>query len=197
MNEETEPTHEPALNERQRKLVQFVASGMNTQQAAKAAVFSPSYARKSSRLLRHPAIAQAIAAIRSEARTVAMYGVVEAMREASDAAAFAKASKQSMALVRAVELRAKLSGLLVDRVEVVNVDLRGALERAQVRVINATQLPGPSRDASPPAALPLPSKTAIRWGAAIAGDRVAENPEAGPASGESVRQVNNGGPENR
>lgn len=55
---------------------------------------------------------------------MAIYGLVEAMKEAEDAAAFAKLHKNPMANVKACELRAKLSGLLIERVEVLEVDLK-------------------------------------------------------------------------
>jgi hypothetical protein len=180
----------PELNDRQRKFVDGVAGGMKTQQAARAAGFAPSYARKASRLLKIPMIAAAVEAIREKGRDLAAYGLVEAMREADDAAAFAKLHKNPMALVKAFELKAKLSGLLIDRVEVATVDLRGALEAAERRVINVTN--GAS---SPVGRLPLPTHGSTRWSPPIPGDQ--EDPEAGPVDGESVRQVNNVGPEIR
>jgi phage terminase small subunit len=83
-----EPMNEGELTERQRKLVQYVATGDPVQQAARKAGFSASYARKSSRLLKHPAIAQAVAAIRTDARREAVYGLVEAVREIDKAIVF-------------------------------------------------------------------------------------------------------------
>ena len=68
----------------------------------------------------------------------AKYDLTVAMGEANDAAAFARANKNSMALVKATELWAKLSGLLIDRVEIVPVDLVAALERAERRVVDVT-----------------------------------------------------------
>jgi hypothetical protein len=67
-----------------------------------------------------------------------VYDLATAMKEADEVCAFAKLHKNAMAYMKATELRAKLSGLLVDRVEVVSVDLTGALERAERRVINVT-----------------------------------------------------------
>ena len=51
---------------------------------------------------------------------------------------FAKKHGNSMALVKAIELRSKLSGLLIDRAEVkvAVVDVRAALEEAKARVRN-------------------------------------------------------------
>ena len=138
-----EPMHKGELNERQRRFVEEMARGLSTQQAATSAGYSPAYARKSSRLLKQPMIAKAIAEIREKGRTLAAYRLAEAMAEAYDAAAFAKANKNSMALVKACELRAKLSGLLVDRMEVVTLDLSSALQDARTRVIDVhTITPG-------------------------------------------------------
>jgi hypothetical protein len=183
----------PELNDRQRKFVDGVAGGMKTQQAARAAGFAPSYARKASRLLKIPMIAAAVEAIREKGRDLAAYGLVEAMREADDAAAFAKLHKNPMALVKAFELKAKLSGLLIDRVEVATVDLRGALEAAERRVINVTNVTNGA--SSPVGRLPLPTHGSTRWSPPIPGDQ--EDPEAGLVDGESVRQVNKVGPEIR
>ena len=97
---------------------------------------------------------------------MAVYGLVEAMKEAEDAAAFARENKNSMALVKACELRAKLSGLLIDRVELVKVDLTGALARAEARVLSVTPLS-------------LESRGLIDWRPHIPG-----NPEAAPADGQ-------------
>ena len=63
------------------------------------------------------------------------------MKEAESAAAFAREHKNPMALVKATELRAKLSGLLIDRLEVVPPDdLKAALLEARTRVINTIDL---------------------------------------------------------
>lgn len=153
MNDGMEPMNTAELTERQRRLVEFVGSGLSVQQAATKAGFSPSYARKSSRLLNHPGIAQAIAAIRAEGRTLAAYSLAEAMKEAEDAARFARLKGNAMALVKSVELRSRLSGLLIERIETVTIDLKGSLEAAKNRVVmvNAPppQLcanPGPATD---------------------------------------------------
>jgi hypothetical protein len=114
---------------------------------------------------------------------MAVYGLVEAMKEAEDAAAFAKANKNSMALMKACELRAKLSGLLIERVEVVEVDLTAALARAEACVFDVTPRT-------------FPSTVSIDRRPHIPGNPVADS-EAGEADGESARRVNNGGPENR
>ncbi len=145
--------NEGELTERQRKLVQYVATGDPMQQAAKKAGFSPSYARKSSRLLKHPMIAAAVEAIRAEGRTLAAYDLSEAMKEAEDAARFARLKGNAMALVKSIELRARLSGLLIERIETVTVDLKGSLEAARNRVV-MVNAPPPQ-----PCAIPGPVTT--------------------------------------
>jgi phage terminase small subunit len=112
-----------------------MTSGLSAQEAARHAGFSPSYAKKSSRLLKYPAIVAAVAGIRMEGRKLAAYDLKTAMREAEEVCAFARANRNAMAHCKGTELRAKLSRLLVDRVEVANVDLKGVLDRAAARVI--------------------------------------------------------------
>jgi len=135
MNDGMDPMDAADLTERQRRLVEFVASGLSVQQAATKAGFSASYARKSSRLLKHPAIAQAVAAIRTDARREAVYGLVEAVREIDKAIVFGYSVSNPMSVAKLLELKSKLFGLLVDRVEIATVDLKGALEAARNRVV--------------------------------------------------------------
>lgn len=102
---------------------------------------------------------------------MAVYDLATAMAEAEAVCTFAKKHKNAMAYCKGTELRAKLSGLLIDRVEVVNVDLRGSIARAEARIINATNV------------TPLPANGSVRWAPHIPGDPVAD-PEAGPADGQ-------------
>jgi phage terminase small subunit len=169
------------VNHRQQKFIEAVASGLSTQEAARHAGFSPSYARKSSRLLKQPMIASAIAGIRMEGRKLAAYDVATAMQEALEDHKFAVEKGNAMAAVKATELRAKLSGLLIDRIEVVPVDLRGALDRAEARVLNVTNVPS-NGASSPVKSLPLPAAGSGRWRPHIPGD--SGDPEAGPADGQ-------------
>jgi hypothetical protein len=61
------------------------------------------------------------------------------MQEAQEVIEFAKSTKNAMAYMKAVSLRAELSGLLVQQLHIKQevIDLRGALEEARVRVINS------------------------------------------------------------
>jgi phage terminase small subunit len=142
------------LNDRQRKFVDHVARGVSAQEAARLAGYGSSYAKKASRLLQCPPVARELELIRAKARDIASYTLVEAMGEANAAAQFARENKNSMALVKATELRAKLSGLLIERVEIATVDLRASIDGARdrvLKVINEAQavLSGPSSDAPP------------------------------------------------
>lgn len=127
--------------ERLRRYVENIGRGMDSFSAAKAAGYSDSYARVAAhRLMKKPAVAKAIAAIRAEGMKLASYDLTRAMDEALKAMEFAYKHEQCMAVVKATELRAKLSGLLVDKVEVVSVDLTKALAMAEARVLQS-QLP--------------------------------------------------------
>ena len=166
------------LTDKQRRYVENIARGLDSRTAAKSAGYSDSFSKVAAhRLGKKPAVAQAVERIRAEGMKIAVYDLATAMAEAEAVCAFAKLHKNAMAYCKGTELRAKLSGLLIDRIEVVPADLRGALDRAEARVLNVTNIT-PQAAVTP---LPLPSKTAIRWGAAIAGDR---EPEAGPVDGQ-------------
>jgi phage terminase small subunit len=130
------------LTDKQRRYVEGLARGLPSRDAAKAAGYSRSYAMVAAhRLKSKPAVVEALANVRREGMKMASYSLVEAMAEADAAAQFARQHKNPMAVVKAAELRAKLSGLLIDRVEVFTADLRGALDEAKLRVVNAIALP--------------------------------------------------------
>jgi hypothetical protein len=130
------------LTDKQRKYVEHLAAGMDSRTAAKGAGYSDSYSRvAASRLAKKPEIAKAIEVIRKKGCEMAAYDLAAAMKEAESAATFARLHRNPMALVKATELRAKLSGLLIDRLEVVPpVDLKGALFEARTRVITIVDI---------------------------------------------------------
>ena len=174
-----------ASTARMQRYVENLGRGMTSFPAAKAAGYSDSYARViATRTKNNPMVAQAIESIRAEGRKLACYDVTVAMQEALDDHAFAIQKGNAMAAVKATELRAKLSGLLIDRVEVVEVDLTGALARAEMRVINASA-PLPNGALGPVTPLSLAAKGPIDWRPRIAGSQVAENPDTGPADGQA------------
>ena len=160
------------LNARQQRLVELVATGIPVQQAAQQAGFSPSYARKASKLLKLPAIATAVADIRERGRSLAAYNLATAMREAQEVIDFAKKHKNSMAYFKAVQHRADLSGLLLQRVEISTVDLAGSLQRARSRVIDVLNVTPrqPCEDG-------LAVQGGARWNTRLAGDPAPSDPE--------------------
>lgn len=81
----------------------------------------------------NPVVQQAIQDMQAKARAVVSYSLAQALRDCDTAAAFATEHKNPNALVKAYELKSKLSGLLIERVEVRTVSLKEALEAAKMR----------------------------------------------------------------
>lgn len=69
------------------------------------------------RFLDRPQVQAEIKKIREKAEQEAAYGANEAMKEAEEAMAFAKETRNANAFVKAVELRSKIKGLLIDKVD--------------------------------------------------------------------------------
>ena len=86
----------------------------------------------------NPIVREYLSEIQRNTAVIAAYTATTAMNEAKDGMVFAKDTNNAAAYVKAVELRAKLSGLLIDRVEVFTADLKGALLEASKRIINVT-----------------------------------------------------------
>ena len=127
------------LTDKQRRYAENIARGLGSREAAKVAGYSESFSKVAAhRLQKYPAVAKTIAEIRRAGMKAAVYDLTTAMKEAEEVCTFAKLHKNAMAYMKGTELRAKLSGLLIDRVEVVPVDMVGALERAERRVIDVT-----------------------------------------------------------
>lgn len=82
-----------------------------------------SASNKASALAKNPAIVARLAAIRAPIirdiqTNTAGYGLVQAMKEAEEALEMARDTRQAGSMVAAVQLRAKLNALLIDRKEV-------------------------------------------------------------------------------
>ncbi len=127
-----------SLNPKQAVFVAEYLKDSNGSRAAIAAGYSKhSASQVAYRLLNlSPAVMEAV----KEARAIAMrkceYSAEVAMREAEEAIEFAKETKNANALVKAVELRARLNGLIIDRIDqrmAVMVDLGEALREAKAR----------------------------------------------------------------
>jgi hypothetical protein len=161
------------LTDKQCRYAENIATGMDSRAAARSDGYSESFSKVVAHRFRaNPAIVKAVEDIRKKGRDMAAYGLVEAMEEAEDVCAFAKLHKNAMAYCKATELRAKLSGLLIDRVEIMPIDLRGALLAAQSRVLTAIDITPrqPCEDG-------LAVQGGARWETRLAGDPLPSDPE--------------------
>lgn len=127
------------LTPKQIRFLELMASGIEQKQAGEQSGLRSSGSRY--RVLTNPVAQQYLSSLRAESRAIVAYDIACAMQEAKEARDFAIEHENPMAVVKATELRAKLSGLLVDRVEISTVDLTGALSRAEHRVLNVTPQP--------------------------------------------------------
>lgn len=124
------------ITPKQQMFADAIATGMNYNAAAKQAGYKSTASAHEAK--QHPLVREYLSSIQSRAAALVGHTVVEAMLEAKDGMDFAKETENATAFVKAVELRAKLSGLLIDRVEVFTADLKGAIEMAQARVVDVT-----------------------------------------------------------
>ena len=137
------PNHQ-RLTGKQIKFIQLLASGMGNKEAGQQCDLRSSGSQY--RTLTNPLAIQYLSSLRAESRAIAAYDVAMAMQEAKEARDFAYEKGNAMAVVKATELRAKLSGLLIDRVEIATVDLTGALSRAEQRVSKQVTQAEPQAD---------------------------------------------------
>lgn len=116
----------------------YIANGGNGVRAA----IEAGYAEKSAAGRAHtllttaPAVIAAVAEMRAEIKQRGLYTVERAMVDLDAAAAFCRQHKQGTALVRAQELKMKLSGLLVEKIDlrVQPPDIAQVLIEARKRV---------------------------------------------------------------
>ena len=135
------------ITPRQLHYAELRGSGLSQAEAARQAGYSAKAA--ACKADRNPIVQQYLNGIQNAARVKAGYTVAIAMEEAKDSMRFAHETKNANAYCKAVELRAKLSGLLIERVEVVSIDLSGSIARAEQRVL--TQLtPAEPHDSATP-----------------------------------------------
>lgn len=123
------------------------------------AALSAGYSRSSApqmvrRTLRNPLALDYLETLRAKSRAITAYDLSTAMRESLAVIEFAKERGNAMAYFKAVEHRAKLMGLLVERVETVSVDLTAALAEAKRRWIERSAKASPAAElAAEPSAL--------------------------------------------
>lgn len=105
------------------KQATFVAEYLkdsNGTRAAIAAGYSPRNARHQAWELLHkqPSVVEALEETRKASAKKAEYNLDTAMKEAEEAIEFSKNTKNANAYVKAVELRTKLNGLLIEKHDV-------------------------------------------------------------------------------
>ena len=134
------------MNQRQLLFTQAYLAGKSATEAARQAGYRESTAKKAAtRLLVLPDIKAAIRESRIQIQDQTQFGVIEAMKEAQGAANFAIEHRNPMAYVKATELRARLSGLLVERHEILpSFDLAAIIAEARARVARVIDAPLPA-----------------------------------------------------
>lgn len=124
------------LTEKQEKFCQAIVTGVSQSDAYRSAYnagrMSPQVVQnKASLLAKKGEVRVRIESLRAPVVAKLQYGLEQAMLEAADAFAVSKAKEQGGAMVAAVQLRAKLNGLLVDRSEVKH----GPIDQASTDVL--------------------------------------------------------------
>jgi hypothetical protein len=132
----TLPRKARALDYRSRLAIEGVLAGKSRPNALKDAGYSPSYAvRRAGWFFNRPEVAKALEEGWAKIREKKMYTATTAMNECAEVIKLAIQCKNPMSYVKAVELRAKISGLLTDVLRIEHVDIRGAIDEARNRTI--------------------------------------------------------------
>jgi hypothetical protein len=126
------------LNPRQEKFVCFFLQGLSATESAVRAGFTKSYAKGAAGgLLKIDKVARAIRDEQAKLRAKTMFDVAQAFVEIDTCIKDFRASEHpnQIAIIKSVELKCKLSGLLVDKLEVKGVvDIRAAIEAGRSRM---------------------------------------------------------------
>ncbi len=118
-------------NTRKELFVEALITGVSGAEAARRAGYRESNARgRASALLKDPLVQEELERRRTALREMTAYDVGHAMGELDSCMEFARETKNAGALAKAIELRTKLSGLLIER-----RDVRGA-HAIRVEVVN-------------------------------------------------------------
>lgn len=137
----------PALTPRQEAFAQAVASGMNQSDAYRSAYSATNMKAatihvKACELMAEGKIRGRVAELRQPAIKEAQYDLLQAMKEAAEAMEVARSKENGGAMVAAVTLRAKLSGLLIEKKEIRTGPLEGLPPddaKALIEAIDAIQ----------------------------------------------------------
>jgi len=136
----------PELNPRQALFVQFYLAGNSPKHAAMKAGYNGKTPEGTAQsLLRIPKVRAAIAKHQEKVNKKMGFNLEKAMEEAQAALDFAREKNNPMAMVKATELRCKLSGLLIEKHDIsVNlVSIDNALLNASNRVLPLLLEPKP------------------------------------------------------
>lgn len=131
--------HEP-ISEKLGIFAKELAKHGNKTRAAKAINEN---AMSGTRLSRHPEVVKVMAETRLAIVEKVKYTAIEAMKEAEMTIQFARETENASAMVKAVELRSKLMGLLVDK-----IDLRASVG-FKVAISGIDDEPPPPREPEP------------------------------------------------
>ena len=149
-----EPKGPRPLTPRQQQYVNGVLRGLSKAEAARQANYAPVYSRQAGgRIEKVPGVTAAIQHAQAELRGKTLYDVAQAVKEIDQAIIFGYARQNPMAVAKLLELKSRLHGLLVDKHEVVTVDISGALlaarQRAAQREPREPTMPTLSHGAAP------------------------------------------------
>jgi hypothetical protein len=123
------------LPPRQARFVkEYIIVGTGTEAVRRAGYRTAEASNRAYKLMKIPAVAAAIEAGRRDVASNARYDANAAMAELNSTIEYSKTQKNSMAVVKAVELKMKLCGLLIDRIETTEkLDIAGVLIEAKRR----------------------------------------------------------------
>jgi len=119
-----------ALTGKQEAFAQAIVSGMNQSDAYRAAYNAGTMSAatinvKASEVMANGKVSVRVAELRKPVVEALQYGLQEAMAEAAEALEVCREGRQGGAMVSAVTLRAKLSGLLIEKKEIRTGELDG------------------------------------------------------------------------
>lgn len=138
------------LTQKQRAFIAAYQSGLSGTQAAIQAGYSAHSARHTANHLVNntPAVRAELDKVAQNLAEAAGYNGERCMAELDKAIAFAIETKQPNAYVKAIELRARLAGLLRDKLDVTieRADMAEALAAARARVVRPMRDPDDSID---------------------------------------------------
>jgi hypothetical protein len=129
-------TRTARLTQQQIRFLDAYAQCHDGKKAAMSVGYTDSSApQMAKRTLANPKAIEYLSTLQAESRAIVAYDLALAMKESLEVIQYAKQQGNAMAYFKAVEHRAKLSGLLIDRVQVATVDIKSALEEARQRIV--------------------------------------------------------------